>query len=116
LGGKPSRDKGLRVEREIVNSLKESGINAERVPLSGAAGGSFSGDIRIEGDGDEFLAEVKARKNGDGFKTLEGWLGENDFLFLKKNKTPPTVLMPWAVFIDLFQTYKKRSDNACKCK
>ena len=39
--GRMSRTKGGRVERELVNKLKESGIAAERVPLSGAAGGTF---------------------------------------------------------------------------
>ena len=47
MGGKSSRDKGLRVEREIVNALRELGVDAERVPLSGSAGGSFSGDFNI---------------------------------------------------------------------
>lgn len=34
--GKPSRDKGLRWERKIVNRLKARGIHARRVPLSGS--------------------------------------------------------------------------------
>ena len=46
--GKMQRDKGARVEREIVALLHElPGVEAERVPLSGAAGGSSSGDISI---------------------------------------------------------------------
>ena len=34
--GKPSRDKGLRRERAIVEIHAKSGLRAERVPLSGA--------------------------------------------------------------------------------
>lgn len=102
--GKPSRDKGLRVERELVNKLKESGIDAKRVPLSGAAEG-FKGDIQIG----EFVAEVKARKDGAGFKTLEAWLGENDFLFLKKNNTDPMVVLTWPMFVELVQSFNREN-------
>lgn len=116
MSGKPSRNKGLRVEREIVNLLKGIGVEAERVPLSGSAGGSFVGDIKISTKDIDFVAEVKARKNGDGFKTLEGWLGENDFLFLKKNKTSPTAVMSWEAFTYLLSNLKGAEKNACKCK
>jgi Holliday junction resolvase len=39
------RNKGARTERGIVNALLANGIAAARVPLSGAAGGRFAGDI-----------------------------------------------------------------------
>ena len=102
--GKPSRDKGARVEREMVHALNYiPGVVAERVPLSGAAGGSYVGDISFEitpGAGDQkpqpMVAEVKARKSGDGFKTLERWLGSNDMLFLKRNRAEPLLVMPLA--------------------
>ena len=45
--GKMSRDKGARRERELVNIFKDNNIHAERVPLSGAAGGRFSGDVDV---------------------------------------------------------------------
>ena len=56
--GRMSKRKGDRIEREIVNLLKEAGIHAERVPLPGAVSGSFSGDIVMDG---QHRAEVKAR-------------------------------------------------------
>lgn len=43
--GRASRDKGNRAERAIVKILLDRGFNAERVPLSGAAGGSYLGDL-----------------------------------------------------------------------
>ena len=100
MGGKSSRDKGMRVEREIVNELKELGVDAERVPLSGAAGGSFGGDITISADDPigKLVAEVKARKNGSGFKTIEKWMGDYDLIFLKKNNQKPIVIMNWELF------------------
>ena len=91
-----SRDKGGRVERELVNKLKDAGMAAERVPLSGAAGGTFSGDVLIQ---DTLIAEVKARKEGAGFKTLEGWLGDNDMLLLKRNNADPIAVLPWDLLI-----------------
>jgi hypothetical protein len=100
MGGRMSRNKGGRVERELVNALKAEGIAAERVPLSGAAGGSFSGDIVV---GKEMIAEVKARKNGEGFKTLEDWLGDNDLLLLKRNNKEPMAVIPWPVLIALLK-------------
>lgn len=42
-----SRDKGARAEREIVHRHRELGVHAERVPLSGAAGGRFIGDVDL---------------------------------------------------------------------
>ena len=99
--GKPSRDKGARRERELVKRLNDASIHAERVPLSGAAGGQFGGDIRL---GYEYVAECKARKNGSGFATLEGWLAGNDFLFLQRDRADPFVCMTWDNFVRLFRS------------
>ena len=98
--GKKSRDKGCRVERLLVNKLQACGIHARRVPLSGACQGEFAGDIRIQWKKRTLLAEVKARKNGAGFKTLEGWLGDNDMLFLKRDNQDPIVTLRWETLIE----------------
>ncbi len=74
------KHKGNRVENQMVKLLLDADIPAQRVPLSGQVGGLFSGDIRI---GENYTAEEKARKTGEGFATIQKWLGENDFLFLK---------------------------------
>ena len=79
--GKFSRDKGARVERKIVNTLREAGIDAARVPLSGAAGGRFAADVDLRLSGRKVRGEVKARKNGAGFKTITNWMEEADLLF-----------------------------------
>ena len=102
MSGKPSRNKGARVEREFVVKLRASGINAKRVPLSGAAEG-FKGDIIIETPCAQYRVEVKARKDGAGFRTLESWLDENDFLFLKRNNGDPLVTMSWDAFTSLIE-------------
>jgi Holliday junction resolvase len=94
------RRKGNRVERELVDLHHEHGIPAERGPLSGAAGGSFSGDLLVAG---KLRGEVKARRNGSGFATLERWLGENDVLYPRRDRATPLVVVPflvWAAILD----------------
>ena len=89
--GKSQRDKGARNERGIVNELKERGIPAERVPLSGAAGGSCKGDIWIPIQGARKTFEAK--KRGDGFALLYRWLGENDGLFVGADRKETLVVL-----------------------
>ena len=101
--GKASRDKGARIEREIVRRHVELGIHAERVPLSGASGGSFAGDIEITGIG---RAEVKARKDGAGFVTLQRWLGDHAALFLRADQMAPLVVLPWETYARLLEGLK----------
>jgi hypothetical protein len=107
MSGKRHRDKGNRVERALVHAHQEVGIGAERVPLSGAAGGSYSGDLIVTPPRgmfyrrDRFLGEVKARKAGAGFKTLERWLGENDLLFLVRDRQDPLVVVSWSTYLGL---------------
>ena len=93
--GKPSRDKGMRLERKVVHLHHDQGIAAERVPLSGAAGGSFGGDIVIA---DTWRAEVKGRASGEGFATIKRWLGTNDILFLLEDRADPLVVLPWTMY------------------
>src|SRR5438067_342401 len=92
-GGRASRDKGNRVEREIVDRHRALGVKAERYPLSGASrfrGSSHDVDLYIFGaDSAPAVAEVKSRKNGGGFVQLERWLGEYDALFLRRNHADP---------------------------
>jgi Holliday junction resolvase len=60
-GGRAPRRKGQRVERVLVRSLQANGFAAERMPLSGAAGGHFSGDLAVPVLGRDLCVEVKAR-------------------------------------------------------
>ena len=39
-----------------------------------------------------------ARANGEGFKTLDNWLGDNDALFLVRDCAEPLVVLPWATW------------------
>ena len=107
MSGAKHRAKGNRVERELVALHQAIGIHAERYPLSGASRFRGSGhDIDIYANGRDvapLVAEVKARKDGGGFVTLEKWLGEFDALFLKRNHADPLVVLPWRVWAKLLQ-------------
>ncbi len=101
--GKPSRDKGLRRERAIVDIHTKCGLRAERVPLSGAVryrGNGADVDLYVRG-AEPVKAEVKARGDGDGFRTLERWLGGNDALFLWRDRTSPFVVLPLHVWLEI---------------
>ena len=95
----PRKRKGTRKENELVKKLIAKGIPARRVPLSGA--GSIPGDVQY---GPRFMctAELKARKDGEGFKTLERWMGDCDSLVLWKDRAEPMVMMTWAEFVRLW--------------
>jgi hypothetical protein len=66
MGGKASRDKGSRGERQLRDHLREKGWHdVLRVPLSGASQG-FKGDVvaRADGLGQEHSFELKVRAGG----------------------------------------------------
>ena len=91
MSGRRSRSKGARTERGIVNALKARGIAAVRVPLSGAVGGRFAGDIMLPFLGRDLCVEVKAR--ADGFRELYSWLNQRDVLIVKADQREPLVIV-----------------------
>jgi Holliday junction resolvase len=97
--------KGARIEREIVAAHAELGIAGERVPLSGAAryrGNGADVDLYVFGpDAAPIVCEVKARASGEGFQTLERWLGDADALFLRRDRADPLVVLPWQTWARL---------------
>ena len=103
--GKMSRDKGARVEREIVNTHIAAGIHAERYDARrGQFGATSSYDIDVYWKGKEeapLCGEIKARKE------LPKWqreaLGENDFLVLRENGHAPMYVVPHHVWIKLLK-------------
>jgi hypothetical protein len=101
--GKASRDKGLRRERAIVDVHRKSGIHAERVPLSGALGyrgNDADVDLYVRG-ALPVKAEVKARRDGAGFKTLLAWLGSKDALVLIQDRTMPLVVVRFDIWLEV---------------
>jgi Holliday junction resolvase len=107
VGGARHRQKGSRIERELVERHKNMGVHAERYPLSGASRFRGSGhdiDIYLFGrDEAPIVGEVKARKNGSGFTILENWLGDYDVLFLRRNHVDPLIVLPWGTWAALLE-------------
>ena len=84
MPGRAAKQKGNRGERELVELLRAHGIEAKRVPLSGAVEG-FKGDVLVSnGDGTEQTWEVKRR--GQGFQRIEGWLEGADVLAFRRDR------------------------------
>ena len=97
--GKTQREKGARSERELAKIL-----GGERVPLSGAVGGSYTGDVKALG----LTWEAKVR--GDGFKQLYGWLEGRDALAVKADCKPWLVVMPVETFLSLQKRSQDKED------
>lgn len=114
MGGKAARDKGSRVERAIVDRFRQLGVRASRVPLSGAAGGDYSGDVVAEViTGQRWVGEVKARKGGAGWVVLTRWLGTNQFLVLQEDRQEPLVAMRWSQFAELVRSCQPAPEGGC---
>jgi hypothetical protein len=104
--GKSQRRKGVERERQLVRKLRDEGIEAERVGVAYASGH----DIDLFPYGREVGAlpsELKARKNGEGFKQIESWLSDNDILFLWRDRRDPLAVLPWDVLIRLFKAARR---------
>lgn len=115
--GKMQRDKGARFERQVVKALNEGGIKAERIPLSGAAGGSFKGDIvamlplpvsnialnwaasRGETKPTSFPITLELKKRAEGFKQIYSWLEGNDALVIGADRKDPLIVIPLSEWI-----------------
>lgn len=101
-----SRQKGDRFERACIHDLKELGVPAERVPLSGAAGGSHTDDLDIVVCGERWKAECKTRARA--WSDLFGWISRSDrrppdVLLIKSDRTATLVVMPLETFGRLAQ-------------
>lgn len=91
MSGLKSKRKGYEFERETVNRLQELGLAAERVPLSGAAGGSYLGDLTCPVQGRDRVFECKRRANG--FKFLTDSMGANFGLIVRDDRSPTLVVL-----------------------
>ncbi len=96
MSGKSPRQKGDRLEREVVKLLQAAGVPARRVPLSGSARG-YPGDITatLPGLGEACL-ECKSRRD---FKTLYKWLQHRDALVLKGDRREHLVVLRLVDFL-----------------
>lgn len=100
--GKRSKRKGYQGEAEVVKVLNRYGIEAERVPLSGALKSKkYSCDVVLPNDK---RIEVKRRKSG--LKTIQKWLNEDkhsNYVFFREDYGDWIVIMPLLEFVELVQ-------------
>ena len=101
--------KGTRVENLIVSKLLAQDIPAERIPLSGSLGGKYASDVAVC----DLRGEVKARAESV-WRTLTGWLGDSDLLFVKEDRQPPYVFMHWDTFTRVMDLYAERYRAQCE--
>ena len=85
-----SKQKGDRAERAIVELLRSAGLNAYRVPLSGAVNG-FMSDVEIRFQNETLKIESKARSKG--FSRIYTWLLGNDAVVVKADYNEPLIFM-----------------------
>lgn len=88
--GKGAKRKGSAYEREFRDRCRQSGLLAERVPLSGAMAG-YPDDVVVE---DFFRVECKFR--ADGFKRIYGWAEGLDVLVLPESGLTCYSMEAWA--------------------
>ena len=102
MPGKHSRNKGAAYEREIVNCLKDNGIKAERIPLSGAMKGNYSGDIKL-GPVLGYIGECKRTKKKltHIYKALEQ--DNADFLFARDDLKETVAIVRMETLLALFK-------------
>ena len=87
-----NKSKGSYHERKVVEWLNAFGIPAKRQPLSGALGGEYSGDIKLELLGHELVAEVKYRDTS-GFPSPFTVLDNRDMAIYKRRRGTPQTLV-----------------------
>jgi len=111
-----SKQKDYRTEYNLVKRFQVAGIDAKRQVLSGALP-DHPHDIKIKNP--DMIVEVKARKNGAGFKTLKKWMGSADALIMHEDHEESLVAIALPLFIDLIlnhSQYKKPYEQIIKEK
>jgi Holliday junction resolvase len=99
IGGRAPKAKGSRFERALVRLLQDHGLASERVPLSGAVGGRYSGDLTCPLLGVDRTVECKSRK--DGFRELYSWLQARDLLVVKSDRRDALVVLPLKLAVEI---------------
>ena len=106
MAGRSAKIKGSAFEREIVALLKSMGCNAQRIPLSGALKGDYSGDIRF-GKALGLIGECKRRKRA--WKDLYDAIAQDnsDVVFIRPDNEKPLAVMP----METLETFLKWSNQ-----
>jgi hypothetical protein len=100
-GGRAPKRNGVRAKQALVRLLCELGLPCARVPLSGAIGGAWPGDIQLELRSSTLKIEVKARRE---FRTPHHRLAGVDPVPLKGDHQQPLAVLPIALLAELIES------------
>ncbi len=100
MSGRAPRQKGDRLEREVVKLLQAAGVPARRVPLSGSMAG-YPGDVVVTVAGRDHVLECKSRRD---FATLYKWLEHRDALVLKGDRREHLVVLRLGDLLNALQS------------
>ena len=100
MGGKAARVKGASFEREIVNWHKDRGVDAERIPLSGAMKGNYASDIKL---GPQLALTAECKRRARAWQDLYDAFDQDnsDMLFIRKDRKPTLVVLT----METYETY-----------
>lgn len=105
MSGRRSIEKGKRGEREVCRLLKEGGVRAKRVPLSGST--EFAkGDVVMEIEGKDYVAEVKLWSRG--FDRIYKFLEGRDMVFCRGDRKEWMVVMKLSTFLEIVNAIYER--------
>ena len=107
-----NKQKGSYHERWFIKWLTQMGIKSKAQPLSGALGGEYRGDLKVELMGHELVGEVKYRDLSNfpsPFKVLEG----RDIAFYKRRTGKPqvVVIIEGETFAKLMESVNGKSEQ-----
>ena len=108
-GGRSSREKGMRAERQIVELFRQVGLEAYRVPLSGVFAG-FKSDVEIRIGSRRLYLKSKVRAKE--FVLLYRWLFGADAVGVKADRKPPLIVLTLADFASLLGQNRSQTENA----
>ena len=109
---KSQRQKGLRNENKVKTMHHNIGIKAERISAPYKPGP----DLSINIDGTQLRGEVKARRDGSGWKTIKNWIKSADALFLIEDRKEPLVVLNWETYRRLVSQKEGGDDHDTKTK
>ena len=110
MGGKASRDKGAAFEREIVNWHKQRGVDAERIPLSGAMKGTYASDIKL---GPQLALTAECKRRARAWQDIYDAFDQDkaDVVFIRKDRKPALVVLTmetYETFLEWFDWIKEK--------
>lgn len=93
--GKGRKAKGSRYERELVALVMDEGLQARRVPLSGAMK-NYKDDVVVM---DAYRVECKYRADGENFSRLHDWIDGYDILILPESQLLVYTFEAWIAWL-----------------